>query len=67
MTQLPRWPFVVKVRISKGEVIYLDLVCSIVSGDRFSEELLESENDRLINGVAGKVSSLKHVSSTLPH
>lgn len=32
--------------------------------ERFSEELLENENDRRIENVANKVSTLKHVSLT---
>ena len=34
-----------------------------LAGDRFSEELLEGENNRLVDGMAAKVSSLKHVGS----
>lgn len=32
--------------------------------DRLSEELLENENDRQIENVASKVSTLKHVRKT---
>ena len=36
-------------------------LCGFSHTDTFSEELLESENDRLVTSVASKVSSLKHV------
>ena len=42
-------------------------MCDTLGSDRFSEELLESENDRRIESVANKVSTLKHVSNLLSY
>lgn len=44
---------------------YSECDMGLQGSDRFSEELLESENDRRIESVANKVSTLKHVSDLL--
>ena len=38
---------------------------NFLDDSRFSEELMESENDRMMETLAGKVSSMRYVSYTL--